>query len=536
MKKTLYIIIATIITSLIIVALILISKPHRVQRLESYAIMTFDKLRMDIPNYILFSYHFTPNKKETEKINIKRGLIKLNDGTILAHNEPVYKLLISRNVKSKDFYSFAHELEKNDILNLNEDKLKMKVRYIPFSYSLTKQQAKLINSIAEKYKAYNKQGDLYYKPFFTQYSGYKRIYPKGDFLTPFIGHTLKKEVDSITTRKGWEGLESYYEELLSSNKDVILNINPNSQISLQNEVDKMKSNLAVHEVSAITLNLNSGYVDSIASSNRLDLNKQVKKDNYLYLNPSIVQYLFDINLFYQPFEIVVKKNMINKDTFLNSLNNLDYLGFLSLSKLDIEHERKTHTELKDFINGRFKINFMQLVKAYSVFYNEGLIKDFKIAQQNSPISKKQIIDKDLARKIKSTLPNYFKSIEDKKVALEFEDYIKMAKIKFEYFEKNSEKFLKAYFIVEKRKDIDFSMDLIQMEFNKFLTYINRKKLYLEAIKEPRKNRKLIHKYKCMFELFNLQDFGNDTEKEYKKIIERTLLDFDMICSNQKIEQ
>ncbi len=417
--------ILTILLIVVASSIFIIMKPYRIERLKTW-----------------YSYIITPSEEPIkqivkENITYDRGSIKLKDGTVLNYYEPRYKLIIKRTIPDEEFMLLKEDLK--EFANLDENKLQRTHYFnIPFSYSIKKDQLEKIKEITSKYKSVR-----IFKSVYTQFSGDKIIYPKNDFLTPVLGHTLKKEINTITTRKGHSGLEKYYEKELSSSKDIILNIDLENQIALEKELDKLKKDLDASEVYAVSLNLDSGYVDSIASSNRVNLNN-INIDNYVNLKPSIVQYIFDMDYLYKPFEIIEHKNILSKDIFLNKLNNLKNLGFFSKSNIDISNEI-TSPSLEDSL----KVNFLQLVKAYSIFYNGGIMKDFKIAQQES-ISQKQVISKELANEIKDLLEEFYTIRKDKKLTLEFEDHKKYASIKFKYFEENDNRYLKAYFIVDKK--------------------------------------------------------------------------------------
>jgi cell division protein FtsI/penicillin-binding protein 2 len=389
----------------------------------------------------------TPKEEPVKKLKIKkevkfdRGSIKLKDGTVLNYYEPIYKLIINIIIPDKEFMLLKEDLK--EFANLDIRKLKRarskRLLYIPFSYSIKKDQLEKIKEIISKYKRLSMNKYIY-----TELSGYKIIYPKNDFLTPALGHTQKREIEDITIRIGHSGLEKYYRKELSSSKDIILNIDLENQEALEKELDIIKKDLDASDVFAVSLNLDSGYVNSIASSNRVNLNN-ITRDNYVNLKPSIIQYIFDMDYLYKPFEIVEHKNILSKDRFLNKLNNLTNLGFFSKSNIDISNEITS-----SLLENSIKVNFMQLVKAYSIFYNDGVMKDFKIAQQNS-ISQKQVISKELANEIKELLEEFYTAKKDNKLTLEFEDHDKTATIKFKHFEENDIRYLKAYFIVDKRQ-------------------------------------------------------------------------------------
>lgn len=381
-----------------------------------------------------------PTKKEiVEQNNIKsleRGKNSLSDGTIVADGKLLYKMMLYSKIGDADFESLKEDLK--DIVKLDKRKIKKDEtqKYTVVNFALTAEQVSKVNNIVSKYKLYE-DNEIFYKPIITQLSGYERVYPKDDFLSPFLGYTVKSEMpNNLTKTYGVDGIDGYYNKYLASNGNITLNLDYNKQIALQKEVDKLKSDLDKYEVSSIVLNLTSGYVDSIASSNRVNPNNITleNSDHLKHLSPSIIKNLFNINLFYEPILQAMNKSNLKEEDF----------GLLSKSKLDLKHERPSFK--KDNV---LKVNFMQLIKAYSIFYNDGIMKDFVIVKEKQ-ISQKQIIDKNLADEIKNQLENFYKSIENKKVVLEFEDYKQTASIKIDYFEENNQRYLKTYFIVDKQ--------------------------------------------------------------------------------------
>jgi cell division protein FtsI/penicillin-binding protein 2 len=411
-----------------------INAPFRLARLESYFVMYMDKLGFDVSDYEFKSYKlFNKNNEhpKNSKFTIPKWNIYLKDGTILTNTQDFYKLMVFKDISAKDLASLQKEL---DFINIDIQKLLRDTndKYITLSYTLNLEEAKRVYSIVSKYPNYKKDGK-YYKPMIAQLSGFKRIYTKDDFLSPFIGDAKKVEDENNITRiKGVEGIEGYYDKELFA-KRIVLNIDLNKQIALQNEVDTLKKDLDKDEVSSIVLDLDSGYVNSIASSNRLNPNKNVDSKYSSYLNPNMIQYLFDIDFLAKPINEAMQKANVKQDDF----------GLLSKSNIDINFERNSF--IKD---GILKVNFMQVIKAYSTFYNNGIIKDFKIANQQT-ITQKQIIDKTLANEIKNSLEEFYKRIEDKKIILEFKEHKKTASIKIKYIEEDNKRYLKAYFIVDK---------------------------------------------------------------------------------------
>lgn len=434
------------------ISTVFITKPYLIKRLETFTVLTLDKLGINTSNSESISNNSTIKK---DQINVDvttvktRGDIKLNDGTVLAYNKPYYKLMILQDISLKDFISFSNEVK--GIVKIDKEKLRnYNSLYIPFSYSLTKEDANKIDQIAFKYKNYSKKDSngktIYYRPIITQLSGDKRIYPKTDFLTPIIGYTHKYEKDGLTTRKGIQGVEGHFNKELNLGKDIVLNINLDNQIKLEEEVDKLKKDLDAYEVVSVVLNLDNGYVDSVASSNRYNP-MSIKAKEIPFLTSTINHFLFNIDFLYEPFKETLNNDNLNKEQLLEQLVYLKGLFSDRDSDIELSFKRLTSLKIGELEKGNFKVNLIQLIKAYSIFYNDGVYKDFKLVNQKS-IEQKQIISRELANEIKNTLEEFYKSIENKKVTLEFKEQKKMASIRFKYFKKNNIKYLKSYFIIE----------------------------------------------------------------------------------------
>lgn len=378
------------------------------------------------------------NSVQNDIQSLQRGKIFLADGTVLADGLPVYKLLVDAQIGDTDFEYLRKPLEHMVTLDKQAINTRRKYGYIPVSYSITQEQADAINRvISEHYSSRS----VAHQPFFVQFSGYKRTYPQKDFLSPYLGHIRKTETSKGLTRPmGVNGIEGYYDETLSSDQNITLSINADKQRALENEVDKLQHDLNKEEVSSVLINLESGYVESIASSDRRDPKlyysflRIYHARPSIYARPTLIQDLFPIGDFYKPIHEAMKKAHIKAEDF----------GLMESSHIDLQYERKPLQQ-----DGVLKINCMQLVRVYSIFYNDGKLKDFKIAKTDK-IPEKQVIDKKLADEIKKQLPKLYETTENKKVVLEFDDYQKTASIKIDYIEDGNQRYLKAYFMVDKR--------------------------------------------------------------------------------------
>ena len=414
----------------------------RIKRIGTFIYYMVDRVFSERPAKI-----YIP--KEIENV---RASIYYDNRMLISYSEPIYKVLIYNSLEISKLFSVLDDVNKiigsykrspiRENFNLRQNP---NLEYLPISFNVTKEEAEKLSMVASKYKNIpikNKDGEKIYKKVIDiQLSGYNRIYPLKDFFSPFIGHTKKLEdSESKTFRMGLEGVEGYYEKKLSSKSSnqskLNLNINYTKQIVLQLEVDMLKKELKADEVSAIYLNLDTGEVKALATSNRFDMNS-VTKNNYKKLNSSVTTLLFNPEDFLFPIEEALR---LENNT--NMLMGLSKFGLLRKSGIDLAFEQKP------IVDDSLKINFMQLFKAYTAFYNEGVLRDIKIAKNTKNVSK-NILDPSIANTIRDEFDNKYKYLENKELTLDFGTYTKKANIEFRHFYDGFNKHLYGYFIINK---------------------------------------------------------------------------------------
>jgi cell division protein FtsI/penicillin-binding protein 2 len=414
----------------------------RIKRIETLIYYVVDKVFSKKPIKI-----YIPEEIKNVRASIYNG-----NRILISYSEPIYKVLIYNSLETSklssvfdDVNKIIRSYKKSPIIENSNLRQNPNFEYLPISFNVTKEEAEKLSIVASKYKNIpikNKEGKRIYKKVIDiQLSGYNRIYPLDDFFSPFIGHTRKSEdSESKTFRMGVEGIEGYYEKKLSSKSsnqsNLNLNIDYTKQIVLQLDVDMLKRELKADEVSAIYLNLDTGEVKALATSNRFDMNS-VSKNNYKKLNPSVTTLLFNPEDFLFPIEeaLVLENNT-------NMLMGLSKFGLLKKSGIDLAFEQKP------IIDDSLKINFMQLFKAYTVFYNEGALRDIKIAK-NTKSSNKNILDPVIANTIRDELEDKYKYLENKELILDFGTYKKKANIEFRHFYDGFNNHLYGYFIIKK---------------------------------------------------------------------------------------
>lgn len=241
--------------------------------------------------------------------------------------------------------------------------------------------------------------------------------------------------------------------------DIYLNISLKTQKKLERILDKAQKKLGVKEIIAAVMDSKSSDIIAIASSARFNPNS-IDKDDYKYLNPSFVEYPFEPGSVIKPvvFAILLDKKLINPSDIINLYNGRyqlknkiitdthkeasstiedvivyssnigmaqiaqkltpqDYyksllsFGFAQKSGIDLALERvgaiPTIGQLKDEIYKAtvaygygMQANFIQLLNAYNVFNNDGLMGHPMIAymiedaQGNRALARSVVIQKE----------------------------------------------------------------------------------------------------------------------------------------------
>jgi cell division protein FtsI/penicillin-binding protein 2 len=214
------------------------------------------------------------------------------------------------------------------------------------------------------------------------------------------------------------------------------------QKDLEEELDILKNKDKLYEASSVVLDLDNGVVKGFASSNRYNPSN-IRHDTIDYLSSSVLTYLFKLQDLYIPIKSAFKDE---DENFYGKIINLKKFGLLSSSNINIMHEQKSI-----LTKGEVRVNFFKVLKAYSVFYNKGILKEFRITNKKDQSKEIQVISHKKTKEIRVTLADFYKKLEEKEFDLKFKTHAKKAKLKFTYFEEGNKRYLKGDFIIHKKK-------------------------------------------------------------------------------------
>ena len=415
-----------------------------------------------------------------------RSSIITDDNVTLANSKKVYHLALLNGAFSEDEFSTIMD-KLSTVIAVNKEQrtsryfgkdieLEKELKYKVIAFGANEEHVKKIRTILDE--IISKKKDVQSKKYYVfKLSGEKRIYPYDGMLTPFIGYNHKVlNKQNFTYLRGVQGIEKFYDTKLSSHKmtkddkddrwmvatpkyaetseNIVLNIDFMLQQKKEKELDEMKVNLSAEEVISVVLDTETFTIKAAASSNRYNP-KRIEAKDFKNLNIHAIQYLFEIDDYILPInEAILKEtNKTLKDGYVK-------FGLYEKSGVDLSHERVYDNHKLEYIDSgkKLKVNFMQLVKMYAVFYANGNIANPSIAKQNNSLPLKQIISKENALNIKKALPVFFEKMKDKKLLLEFEDYNKTAFINIEEIKYNGNNCLNAYFIVDTNEADEIFVD------------------------------------------------------------------------------
>ncbi|MEN4054207.1 hypothetical protein MNY27_10500 [Sulfurimonas sp. NWX79] len=382
------------------------------------------------------------NSYGIERGKILRANIITDDNVTVAYTQKVYKLTyLGTPYKKERLHTLLNKISKQISIN-KESALKRYFRdssqtYKVLLYGLTREQVGKIQKVLDNTSN---------KGFSFVLSGERRVYPYGDFLTPVLGYNKKllDKATNFTYLDGVSGLEKEYDMILSENpliqaEDIHLSIDFIKQKSLEKEVDGLKALYNAQEVISVILDTENFHIKAFASSNRYNPT-DIHRENMNDLSIHGIQYLFQLESF----------ATLVKDTLYLNTKNPKYEIYADLeldrpSGIDLPYERVySNKDLYGFQN--YKVNFMQLVKAYSLYFSGGYIANPKIVKfQDS--DRRAIISKELAQKLKTQAEQFFGDMPGKRVTLEFEDKNVSANIYMTSYEKGNKQYIKAYFTI-----------------------------------------------------------------------------------------
>ncbi len=384
-------------------------------------------------------FHTTSSKSDKNQqtiLPLRKSILDENNTTI-TKTIRMQKLFLANNIMDKkEFTNLVDELSKIIPINryvihyyCDEHKNIKKYPFKTVAYGISKANLPKVESIL-KNDFHLKKSDYHFV-----ISGEKIVYPHKDILTPYIGYTRKRLRGNYTYRQGMNGLQGYYDKRLSAvsdeknRKDLTLYITADSQKKLEKELDALQIKKELKESIAVIIDPDDYHIKAIASSNRYDANKIYNKDKP-NLEIHAILYLFKIG------------------DFIKFIKDYSAFGLYEKSGIDLLYERTYDNKaLGDNVKD-FKVNFMQLVKMYTVFYNGGKIGKPTIAKTDIQASMKQIISKQEAESIKEKLPHFFDTMKNKNFLIEKEDGNETAHIYMKEINLNGKQYLKAYFLID----------------------------------------------------------------------------------------
>jgi len=433
-------------------------------------------LKVILSTILLFSIviYANINKKSTSDIRKIRGKIITDDSVTVATTQKVYKLtFLGIPYDKKQITNLFIDINKEVPINI-QSALKRYFRdrnnkYKVVLYGLSKNDIVKIQNLLDSIGS---------KGFSFVLSGERRVYPYGNFLTPVLGYN-KKQINTTTNftyLEGVSGVEKEYNTLLIRAKDVYLSIDFQRQRSLEKELLELKALYNAREVISLVLD-DTFHIKAFASSNRYIPNDIHRKD-FSNLDVHSIHYIFKLNEF---------STLVGDALYLNAKNpKYQIYADLELNQrtgIDLANER-VYDNGNSIEFSNYKVNFMQLVKAYSPFYLGGYIGNPKLVKTQDT-EKKQIISRELAQSLKKKADIFFGIMPGKRVSLEFDDRNISASIYMKGFTQNNHHYLQAYFIIYNQKEMPFDI-VVKSE-------VSSSNQYLEAIIYSKKDNHKIGK-------------------------------------------
>jgi cell division protein FtsI (penicillin-binding protein 3) len=163
--------------------------------------------------------------------------------------------------------------------------------------------------------------------------------------------------------------------------DIKLTIPVSLQIRIEKLLDTMKKELGAKEIMIAIMNSNSGKIYTLASSNRY-LPKSIRRKDYPSLNSDMIEYSFEPGSVLKPitFSLLLERKLINPYDLVNGHNGRFKMG----RKIIRDEHRFDWLSAENVIVYSSNIGIAQLAQKLSGYeFNEGL-KRFGFAQKSTP--------------------------------------------------------------------------------------------------------------------------------------------------------
>ena len=361
-----------------------------------------------------------PSQTTKTSSKAKRGDIISADGFRIATTKKLYKAIVNTRYIDPDkkelFIKLFHIYSGIDMKTI-ENRLKHKKGVVVLSFNVAEKEAQYLKKLAYVLRGFKvflrlkskRTGRISMHGLSVIESGESREYPYENLLTPIIGYPQKEEENQYTRIIGIKGIEKRFDNELSARQDgfsrgsrdvnsyIILNkdsftkpkinglnvkltIPLSFQIKIEKMCSSMKKELRAKEVMLAVMESKTGKVLSMASSNRYNPKKILKKD-YPSLNSGMIEYSFEPGSVIKPitFSLLLDKNLINPYDLVNGHNGKFRIG----RKIITDEHRFSWLSNEDVIVHSSNIGMAQLAQKLSGidFYN-GLYK-FGFSQKST---------------------------------------------------------------------------------------------------------------------------------------------------------
>ena len=163
--------------------------------------------------------------------------------------------------------------------------------------------------------------------------------------------------------------------------DVKLTVPVSLQIKIETMLEQMKEKLEAKQIMLAILNSNSGDIYSIASSNRF-LPKHIKRSDYPSLNAAMIEYSFEPGSVIKPitFSLLLEKGLVNPYDLVNGHNGRFKIG----RKVITDEHKFDWLSAENVIVYSSNVGIAQLAQKLSGYeFYEGL-KSFGFGEQSTP--------------------------------------------------------------------------------------------------------------------------------------------------------
>ena len=163
--------------------------------------------------------------------------------------------------------------------------------------------------------------------------------------------------------------------------DIKLTIPLSLQIKIENVLDEMKEKLEAKQVMAVVMDMKNGHIITLASSNRF-FPKKIKRSDYPFLRSSAIEYSFEPGSVLKPitFSLLLDKKLINPYDLINGHNGHYKIG----KKIITDEHRFSWLSAENVIVYSSNVGMAQLAQKLTGYeFHQGLLQ-FGFSQKAMP--------------------------------------------------------------------------------------------------------------------------------------------------------